>query len=72
MATSNKNHKKQVVIVGAGISGLSCAFKLSESAAFKEGLISVTVLEASARPGGIIDTSYEQGCVVESGPDSFI
>ncbi|MBS1993862.1 MAG: protoporphyrinogen oxidase [Cyanobacteria bacterium SZAS LIN-3] len=72
MATSSKDHKKQVVIVGAGISGLSCAFKLSESAAFKEGLISVTVLEASTRPGGIIDTSYEQGCVVESGPDSFI
>jgi len=61
-----------VLIVGAGIAGLSCAFKLSESDAYTQGLLKVTVLEASGRVGGIIETDILNDCILESGPDSFI
>jgi oxygen-dependent protoporphyrinogen oxidase len=64
--------KMKVVVVGAGIAGLSCAFKLKESPAFKAGLMTITVIEAGRRAGGIIETISEHGCLLESGPDSFI
>ena len=64
--------KKHIVIVGAGISGLCCAYRLSESNAFKAGLLEITVLEGSERAGGIIETVEAAGCLLESGPDSFI
>jgi protoporphyrinogen/coproporphyrinogen III oxidase len=72
MAQITRQAKKHVVVVGAGIAGLSCAFKLRESDAYKEDLITVTVLEAGCRAGGIIETTGYEGCVLESGPDSFI
>src|SRR5579864_669089 len=56
--------KRQVVVVGAGISGLSCALRL-------RGLgIEVRVLEAANRPGGVVDTVERNGFLFESGPQS--
>jgi len=53
------------VIVGAGISGLTCAYALKKSGQ------NVRVLEASARRGGYIDTVEESGFLFELGPQSF-
>jgi protoporphyrinogen/coproporphyrinogen III oxidase len=53
------------VIVGAGISGLTCAYALKKSGR------TVLVLEASARPGGYIETVEENGFLFELGPQSF-
>jgi len=64
--------KKAVVIIGGGISGLTCAFRLQQSDCFKNGDMTITLLEASARLGGIIETLEIDDCFVESGPDSFI
>jgi oxygen-dependent protoporphyrinogen oxidase len=73
MATrADRPAKKHVVVVGAGIAGLSCAFRLKESPPFKDGQMSITVLEASSRVGGIIETIVDNDCLLESGPDSFI
>jgi oxygen-dependent protoporphyrinogen oxidase len=69
---AGQSSKKHVVVIGAGIAGLSCAFRLRESSAFKDGLLTITVLEANDRAGGIIETGSEDGCLLESGPDSFI
>ncbi len=55
-----------VVIVGGGISGLSAAYDLARAGA------SHTVFEKRSRPGGVIETRVNQGCVLECGPDSFI
>ena len=55
-----------VAIVGGGISGLSTAYYLA-----KAGIPS-TIIEARARVGGVIQTEYVQGCVIEGGPDSFL
>jgi oxygen-dependent protoporphyrinogen oxidase len=57
---------RQAVIVGGGISGLSCAYHLA-----KAGLES-TIIESRARLGGVIHTEKTQGCVIEGGPDSFL
>lgn len=53
------------IIVGAGISGLTCAHALKKSGQ------NVLLLEASARPGGMIQSIEESGYLFELGPQSF-
>ena len=55
-----------VIVIGAGISGLAAAYELH-----KRGL-RVVVLEAGARPGGVITTERFDGWVVDGGPDSLL
>ena len=55
-----------VVIIGGGISGLAAAHRL------REHNVHVTLLEASPRLGGIIQTEHRDGFLLERGPDSFI
>ena len=54
-----------VIIIGAGISGLSCAWKLKKLG------IDAAVLEASSRAGGVIRTENVNGYQIEWGPNSF-
>src|SRR5438105_11618553 len=58
----------RVVIVGAGISGLSMAFRLSRLLPSAE----VTVLEQRDRPGGTLWTERRDGFQVEIGPNGFL
>src|SRR6185436_5117010 len=55
-----------VVIVGAGISGLAAAYEL------RKRKVGVLVLEKSARPGGVIQTEHVGEFVVDAGPDSLL
>lgn len=55
-----------VVIIGGGISGLAAAQRLLEQNVY------VTILEASNRLGGTIQTEHRDGFLLERGPDSFI
>ncbi|MDE0927464.1 MAG: protoporphyrinogen oxidase [Acidimicrobiales bacterium] len=59
---------RRVVIVGAGITGLSAAHRLFHDAPDVE----VTVLEASPRPGGKLITNTFSGLPVDEGADSFL
>ena len=57
----------KVVVVGAGIAGLSAAYDLLRAGA------EVTVLESERRAGGVIVTDRPEGrWIVEGGPDSFL
>ena len=56
----------QTVIIGAGISGLAAAYELSKAD------VSSILLDPRPRPGGVIETFREQGCIVDGGPDSFL
>ncbi|WP_322923364.1 hydroxysqualene dehydroxylase [Paenibacillus campi] len=56
----------QVIVVGAGLAGLSCAFELAEKG------IAVTVLEAAPHVGGRTANWNEDGMAVESGFHKFI
>jgi oxygen-dependent protoporphyrinogen oxidase len=53
------------IVVGGGISGLTCAYALKKSGQ------NVLLLEASARPGGMIQSVTENGYLFELGPQSF-
>jgi oxygen-dependent protoporphyrinogen oxidase len=55
----------QVAIIGGGISGLACAYRL-----FHLG-VPVTLLEAEEQPGGLIGTVEQDGFLFETGPQSF-
>ena len=54
-----------VIIIGAGISGLSCAWTLKKLG------IDAVILEASSRPGGVIRTEKVNGYQIECGPNSL-
>jgi protoporphyrinogen/coproporphyrinogen III oxidase len=59
--------KKQVIILGAGISGLSAAWYLSRT-----GLpLEITILEKSSRAGGWLHTDHTTGFLFEKGPRTF-
>ena len=55
-----------VVVIGGGISGLACAYRLQQAG------IPARVLEAGARPGGLIATKEKDGFRFELGPQSFL
>jgi protoporphyrinogen/coproporphyrinogen III oxidase len=57
---------KSVVIVGAGISGLTTAYLLSKLG------YDVTVLEKKKEPGGSIETVVENGFLFDRGPNSAL
>ncbi len=56
----------RALIIGGGISGLSAAYYLNKAG------IRGTIIEKSGRTGGVIQTSVQQGCVLEAGPDGFM
>jgi oxygen-dependent protoporphyrinogen oxidase len=55
-----------VIVVGGGISGLSCAWGLQRSG--RRNLL----LEAGSRAGGTIGTERHDGYLIESGPNSAL
>lgn len=61
-----------VVIVGGGIAGLAAAHRLVEWRRETGRGLRVTLLEASGRLGGAIETEQRDGFLIERGPDSFI
>ncbi|HVB57724.1 MAG TPA: protoporphyrinogen oxidase [Candidatus Acidoferrales bacterium] len=56
---------KCVAVIGAGISGLACAYSLQQMG------VPVTLFEAEERAGGLIGTTARDGFLFESGPQSF-
>ena len=55
-----------VVVAGAGISGLTCAWALRHSG------LRVMVLEAGEDVGGCISTVRRDGCIADGGPQTFV
>src|SRR5271163_2191034 len=55
----------QVAVIGAGISGLACAYRLQQLG------VDVTIFESSDRAGGLIDSVEKDGLLFEGGPQSF-
>lgn len=57
--------RPSVIVVGAGISGLVCAFRLQQAG------VDVTVLESLPRAGGSVDSKEVDGFLLELGPNSY-
>jgi oxygen-dependent protoporphyrinogen oxidase len=53
---------RKAVVIGAGITGLACAFRLQQLG------IRALILEAGAKAGGVISTVRKNGFLFEAGP----
>ena len=60
------DHRHRVVVIGGGISGLSSAHFLKKLG------VNVTVLESTLEAGGMMQTSRENGWLIEAGPNSLL
>jgi len=56
---------RNVLVIGGGISGLACAYRLKRLG------IDVTLFESADRAGGLVGTVQKDGFLFESGPQSF-
>jgi len=59
------NSSSRVAVIGAGISGLACAYRLQQLG------LDVTVFESNSAAGGLIDSVQKEGLLFEAGPQSF-
>jgi protoporphyrinogen/coproporphyrinogen III oxidase len=57
---------RSAIIIGGGISGLSASYYLTQAG------VPATLIERQPRLGGVIQTQHIHGCILETGPDSFI
>jgi len=57
---------RDVLIVGAGISGLSAAYTLQQAG------VDFLVVDQRPRAGGVMETRVIEGCQIEGGPDSYL
>src|SRR6185369_3212441 len=64
----NLTRMNRIAIIGGGISGLAAAHRVLELNQSAQ----VTIVEASDRLGGTIQTEHHDGFLLERGPDSFI
>lgn len=64
--------RRKVVIIGGGVTGLTAAFYLQQTAQEQQYPLDVVVVEASLRVGGKIQTMRKDGFMIERGPESFI
>ena len=65
--TDMKNIKKDTLIIGAGLSGLTVAWKLKQIPGH-----TILLLEQSERAGGTIASHAEDGYLAEGGPHGFL
>jgi protoporphyrinogen/coproporphyrinogen III oxidase len=63
---------KRIVVVGGGIAGLAAAHAAIARAREAGVAAAVTVLEASARFGGNLQTERQDGFLLDAGPDSWV
>ena len=59
-------HTNHVVIIGAGLTGLTLAFYLRRKG------VDCLVLEKDGRPGGVVHTGRQDGFVYETGPNTGV
>ncbi len=72
MITRARGRRLQVVVIGAGISGLATAYYLQKQAQEQGVALTIHVVDRAARAGGVISTVREDGFIVEGGPDSML
>ena len=62
---------KKVVIVGSGISGLTCAYKIKKKSKEVNLPVEISLVEKENRLGGVFLTEKINGFLIEGGPDCF-
>lgn len=72
MTSERTDSMKRVIVVGGGITGLAAAHRVQEVAQAQRMSVDVRLLEARDSIGGTIQTTQQDGFLIEGGPDSFI
>lgn len=62
---------RSIAVLGGGIAGLAAAYELNKLQQAGAD-IAFTLIEASDRLGGILETHREQGFIIECGPDAWV
>ena len=62
----------RITIIGAGVSGLTCAAKLLELSKEKNLSLDIKILDGASKPGGVLSTVEQEGFLLEEGAESFI
>lgn len=65
-------NSRRAIVIGGGVTGLTAAYRLQREAAARDIPLDITLLEATGRVGGVIQTQYRDGFLIEHGPDAFI
>ena len=69
---SKNSNRKRAIVIGGGITGLAACYRLKREAAQRGIPLDVTLLEATDRVGGVIQTEHRDGFLLEHGPDAFL
>ena len=69
---SGLERRPKIVIVGAGVSGLTCAYLLRETGRQRKIDCAITLLEVKNRHGGNTRTEYVDGYLCEWGANGFL
>lgn len=65
--------RQRLIVIGGGITGLSAAYYAQKHCREQSIPLDITIIEASERLGGKINTLRKEGFVIEKkGPDSFL
>jgi oxygen-dependent protoporphyrinogen oxidase len=72
VSSRTKQKIPRIAIIGAGITGLAAAHRISELSIAREMPIELTVLERGEHVGGPLRTIVRDGFVMETGTDSFL
>ncbi len=63
---------RRVVVLGGGVTGLTACYRLLRASEAQNLSLEVHLIEASPRLGGIIETEFSGGVLMEKGPDCFL
>ncbi|TNF49239.1 protoporphyrinogen oxidase [bacterium] len=66
------DHHFRIIVIGAGISGLTAAYFLRKKARLSGRSIRVDIIEKEAHVGGKFTARREEGYLVEGGPNGFL
>jgi oxygen-dependent protoporphyrinogen oxidase len=72
MGEADCNQGLSAVVIGAGVSGLTAAYKLSLLARQQGTRLTLRVFESSGSAGGVIGTVRHDDALIERGPESFV
>ena len=64
--------QKRAIVIGGGITGLTASYRLKREAENRGIPLEISLLEASNRVGGVIQTEHRDRFIIEHGPDAFI
>ncbi len=63
---------RRVVVLGGGLTGLVACYRLLLASRVRNPSFEVRLVEASRRLGGVVETAFVDGALMEKGPDCFL